>query len=205
MFLFRNDRDSLCVCGSFQNNSLIHSCLSLIMRKRYPLECKLKAVEMYNEGITIASIAQQLNVSARTVCTWKSIYHKGSLAGRHLKPKNRTDIEYKKLFIAFNDLKREMKEIKLECEILKMGSSFLFLKPREKYLFIQQNRALFSITKMCKLLKIGSAGYHRWLNRPPSKQSEYHKILMEEVKGICGAQGEVWQSKDYSRAKACWF
>ncbi|MGH2667393.1 IS3 family transposase [Flavobacterium sp.] len=153
-------------------------------RKAYSLEFKLKAIAMSNKKGTIVPVAQLLGISKYRLVRWRIAYRKGEFVSPEAQIEKVKNIEIIQLKKECRRLEKELEEIKQELNILKAGREYLFKKPREKYVFIKENISLYSISKMCKALKIGSAGYHRWLKRKPSKQLEHNKILEAEVRRI---------------------
>ena len=57
-------------------------------------------------------------------------------------------------------------------------------KTREvKYQFIYDNRSIFHVEKMCRLLEVSRSGFYSWLERPESKRSTRDKELLKS-KGL---------------------
>lgn len=53
-----------------------------------------------------------------------------------------------------------------------------------KYKFIQNNEYLFSIEKMCNVLKLSSSGYYKWKNRLSSKRLLLKEKIKEQITSI---------------------
>ena len=49
---------------------------------------------------------------------------------------------------------------------------------------MQSHRQLFDITVMCEVLRVSRSGFYGWLERPPSKRSEWRAVLCREVEII---------------------
>ena len=52
-----------------------------------------------------------------------------------------------------------------------------------KYAFIQDNRQVFSITTMCRVLKVKHSSYYDWLSRDISEQQIHRNRCELLVKG----------------------
>ena len=48
-----------------------------------------------------------------------------------------------------------------------------------KYAFIEAHQAGFSISLMCRVLKIARSGYYKWLSQPPSERERVNAALTE--------------------------
>jgi putative transposase len=53
-----------------------------------------------------------------------------------------------------------------------------------RYLFIKEHRGQFSVSAMCRVLKVSSSGYYDWSNRKESMRSQSNRTLTVEIKRI---------------------
>lgn len=52
----------------------------------------------------------------------------------------------------------------------------------EVYQFIKGYRHLFSIERMCKVLKVSRSSFYRWLNHGPTKRTIEHSLFADLIK-----------------------
>ena len=50
-----------------------------------------------------------------------------------------------------------------------------------RYAFIEEQRTLHSVRRMCELLEVSPAGYYEWRGRPPSIRVVANQTLRERV------------------------
>lgn len=50
--------------------------------------------------------------------------------------------------------------------------------------FIKKNKNEFSVEKMCKVLKVSTSGYYKWINKTPSKRELRKTMLTQEIKRV---------------------
>lgn len=53
-----------------------------------------------------------------------------------------------------------------------------------KYRFILENREIFRLEKMCKMLEVSKSGYHKYVNRKMSKRRRENLRILEQIKRI---------------------
>jgi transposase InsO family protein len=51
-------------------------------------------------------------------------------------------------------------------------------------LFIKNHVTEFPVEKMCKVLKVSTSGYYKWLSKPPSKRAIRKAMLIQEIHAI---------------------
>lgn len=83
-------------------------------RNNYDKEFKTTIVELLNTGKTVRSLSEEYGVSPASINRWK----------KELDPKHRMAFqETKESLLKIKDLEKELKEIKLERDILKKAVS----------------------------------------------------------------------------------
>src|SRR4051812_21919464 len=55
---------------------------------------------------------------------------------------------------------------------------------RMKFEFIREQRAEFSVRRLCRHVEVSPAGYYAWAKRPESKRSQEDRVLGVEVAAI---------------------
>ncbi len=53
-----------------------------------------------------------------------------------------------------------------------------------KYRFIQSNRSLFPVKKMCHVLQVSKSGYYRWTQAPESTWKQENRRLLVEIRKV---------------------
>lgn len=63
-----------------------------------------------------------------------------------------------------------------------------------KYRFIENNRSLFGVEEMCRVLGASRSGYYEWRDREPSERKLRHERLLPEIKRIFEDSRKVYGS-----------
>jgi putative transposase len=82
------------------------------VRKKWPLEFKICAVNISNQCESVVRVAQELGISKHNLQHWKKLYKDGKLSLQETSDSNRTQKEILRL-------RKEIKDVKLERDILK--------------------------------------------------------------------------------------
>jgi putative transposase len=143
-------------------------------RKKWSLEFKICAITISNQYKSVLSVAQELGVSKNCLQHWKKQYKDGKLT---LQKKSDSDTSRKELL----RLKKEIKEIQLERDILEKGADLLLQKRRMRYQFIRENTGKFPIIKMCKIFHVNTSCYYRWLKGLPTSRAERKIFIASEI------------------------
>lgn len=143
-------------------------------RKKWPLEFKICAVTISNQYKSVFTVAQELGISKNCLQHWKKQYKDGELT---LKKKTDSDKIRKELL----QLKKEIKEIQTERDILKKGAGLLLQKRRIRYQFIRDNNDKFSIIKMCKIFHVDPSCYYKWLKGLPTSRAQRKIFITSEI------------------------
>lgn len=73
-----------------------------------------------------------------------------------------------------------------------------------KYAFIEAHQAEFSISLMCRVLKIARSGYYKWLSQPSSHRDQVNAALTEAIRAAHLASRQTYGSpRVYRELKAC--
>lgn len=134
-------------------------------RKRWPLEFKICAVTLSNQYKSVDRVAQELGINKHSLQHWKKLYKDGKLT---LQESSDSYTNRKEIL----RLKKEIKNIKLERDILEKGAGYLLQKRRVRYQFIRENADKFPVFKMCKIFHVDSSSYYKWLKGLPTSRAE---------------------------------
>ncbi len=65
-----------------------------------------------------------------------------------------------------------------------------------KYAFIEEQRTLHSVRRMCRLLSVSAAGYYEWRGRMPSPRAVFNeKLRMDIVRLHCDSRGTYGRTR----------
>lgn len=77
--------------------------------------------------------------------------------------------------------KQERDTLRQDLHLIRHGEQ---KDPKPVYEFVKAHQAEFSISAMCRVLRVSRSGYHKWLNRPPSRWEAADRELLEHVRRI---------------------
>ncbi|WP_143441137.1 IS3 family transposase [Idiomarina abyssalis] len=162
--------------------------------KRYTEEFKIEAVKQVTErGHSVYDVADRLGISVKSLYDWRAKY------GQDNKINKSSD---EQLRIA--KLEAELKRVKEERDIFKKGRKVLCRRVRVKYAFIRDHQNQFSVSAMCRVLKLNRSGFYAWLKKPLSNRAIEDARLLKRIKAFFiasgGTYGSPWIHKDLREA-----
>ena len=100
-------------------------------------------------------------------------------------------------------LRRELKEVRMERDLLKKGDGLLRERVEIRFRFMEAEKAIFPVTLMCRVLEVSRSGYYAWRKRERSARSQADEVLKVQIvsihqrsretygvpAGACGARG----------------
>lgn len=81
-------------------------------------------------------------------------------------------------------LRKENKRLTMERDILKKGQCLLCARSSVRYLFIEQQSAVWPITDLCRVMRVSRSAYYAWLRRPAHIIDEQTLVLYRRVKAL---------------------
>jgi len=83
-------------------------------------------------------------------------------------------------------LRREVKQLKVEREILKKSRGLVCqgerIDPATGFRFVKMNQAEFDVATQCRVLGLSRSGYYAWLKRGPSARAYRDAVLSEQIR-----------------------
>lgn len=149
-------------------------------KPRYSSDFKKNAVLLSYEKQNVAATAKELNITAKLLSKWRTIYRKykeGSFPGEG---KKRFFYEDQKIF----ELEKKLKLSKIRLKILHEGLQF---KPGDKgeiYNFIHQNKKKYPIGIMCQVLGVSTSMYNLRIQQPLSKREMQADLLKRAITAV---------------------
>jgi len=71
-----------------------------------------------------------------------------------------------------------------------------------KYAWIREHRDSFSVTVLCEVLDVSSAGYYAWRDRPPSPRAQRHDQIQAAVRQVHAESHGIYGSQKVARELA---
>lgn len=71
-----------------------------------------------------------------------------------------------------------------------------------RYRWIKQNRDVFPVAAMCRVLGVSDSGYYGWLQRTPSERVQRTQKIQDEVRDVFEQSGGVYGSRKIVQALA---
>ncbi|WP_379544527.1 IS3 family transposase [Psychrobacter sp. R86515] len=134
--------------------------------RSYSDEFKAEAVKKISDNNgNISATAKHLGIAMQTLSNWHNKANQGKLIGTE-----QYDPDLMTALQEIKQLKRQLKVAEEEREIFKKGDGVLCQAQLVKYAFIKNNDLFFSITTMCRVLKVKHSSYYDWLSRDISEQ-----------------------------------
>jgi putative transposase len=151
-------------------------------RKKYTAGYKIFAVGLCVQYGSVARVAEELGISINSLYHWRNFIKKGKLT---LQKTSDLDKARKEM----SRLRKEIRNIETERNILKKGSQHLLQERSARYEFIRGNAEIFSIEKMCQVFQVDRSCYYKWLKKNPTSRA-LRKIFITS---------EICRIYDYSR------
>ncbi|WP_372843455.1 IS3 family transposase [Psychrobacter sp.] len=134
--------------------------------RTYSDEFKAEAVKKISDNNgNISATAKQLGIAMQTLSNWHNKANQGKLVGT-----DQYDPDLMSALQEIKQLKRQLKVAEEERENLKKGDGVLCQAQLVKYAFIKDNQKIFSITTMCRVLRVKPSSYYDWISRDISDQ-----------------------------------
>ena len=147
-------------------------------RKPYPVEFRNQMVELVRAGRSPEQLAKEFEPTATTIRKWADRADRDE--GR--RSDGLTTPEREEL----SRLKRELRQVKLEREILAKATAWFARGDRldavRRFEFVKAHQAEYPIATQCRVLGVSTSGYYAWLKRAPSARSKANAELLEEIK-----------------------
>ncbi|WP_413520386.1 IS3 family transposase [Psychrobacter glacincola] len=134
--------------------------------RTYSDEFKAEAIKKISDNNgNISATAKQLGIAMQTLSNWHNKANQGKLVGTE-----QYDPDLMSALQEIKQLKRQLKVAEEERENLKKGDGVLCQAQLVKYAFIKDNQQIFSITTMCRVLRVKPSSYYDWISRDISDQ-----------------------------------
>lgn len=143
-------------------------------RKKYTAEYKIFAVGLCVQYGSVARVAEELGISVNSLYHWRNFIRKGKLT---LQKTSDLDKARKEM----SRLRKEIRNIETERDILKKGSKHLLQERRARYEFIRENAEIFSIEKMCQVFQVDRSCYYKWLKKIPTSRALRKVFITLEI------------------------
>ncbi|NVJ21995.1 IS3 family transposase [Myxococcus sp. AM011] len=153
-------------------------------RRSYTEEFKAGAVRLVvEEGKTTSQVARDLDLTLSALRMWVDQARADKGQG---KPGALTSAERQEL----TKLRKQVRELEMERALLKELGGLHREGERVKFEFIRAERAYFSDSRLCRMLKVSRSGFYAWSQRPASarqREDAQLKVLVHEAhqKGRC--------------------
>ncbi|WP_353517147.1 IS3 family transposase [Thalassotalea sp. SU-HH00458] len=143
--------------------------------RSYTVEFKQEAVALVTEqGYSVPKAAASLGITDKLLYNWKTKFE-AEQSGAILNADERAELL---------KLRKEVKELRMEKEILKKASSLLPKGNEVTFQTIKQLAPDFPIVKLCKIMKVSRSAYYAWLNRPAKVITAEQLHLYRRAKAI---------------------
>ncbi|WP_448570070.1 IS3 family transposase [Thalassotalea ganghwensis] len=143
--------------------------------RSYTAEFKQEAVALITEqGYSVPKAAASLGITDKLLYNWKAKFE-SEQSGNTLNADERAELV---------KLRKEVKELRMEKEILKKASSLLPKGNEITFQTIKQLAPTFPVVKLCKIMKVSRSAYYAWLNRPAKIITAEQLHLYRRAKAI---------------------
>ncbi|MCF6443101.1 IS3 family transposase [Pseudoalteromonas luteoviolacea] len=143
--------------------------------RSYTAEFKQEAVALVTEqGYSVSKAAASLGITDKLLYNWKAKFE-AEQSGSILSADERAELL---------KLRKEVKELRMEKEILKKASSLLPKGNEVTFQTIQQLATAFPVVKLCKIMKVSRSAYYAWLKRPAKIITAEQLHLYRRAKAI---------------------
>ncbi|CDF79645.1 'integrase catalytic subunit [Formosa agariphila KMM 3901] len=140
------------------------------MNKKNYDEFKITIVKLLNTGEIVKYLSEEYGVSEASINRWK----------KDLKTKGTSqDKTTSQERLRIKASEKELKEIRLERDILKRGGKHLFQERQVKYGFIKNHTGKYPVEKMCYCMKVSKNAYYTWLR---NKDKSLSNNFLESVR-----------------------
>lgn len=146
-------------------------------RKKYSIDFKTWAVKTSLDYKSVLRAADKLRVNKNSLQHWKNLFRDGKLT---LQKTSGSDSDRKEIA----GLRKEIKNIRLERDILKVGAGLVNQNRRAIYRFIRENTCKFPVVKMCRIFQVDSSCYYKWLKGLPASRAERRIFITSEISRI---------------------
>ncbi|MCT2386546.1 IS3 family transposase [Erwinia pyrifoliae] len=142
-------------------------------RKQHTPEFRNEALKLA-ERIGVAPAARELRLYESQLYAWRS----------KLKNAHSSSEREQEMSVEIARLKRQLAEQAEELAIPPKGRDILREAPEMKYVFIEKNRAEFSIKAMCRVLRIARSGWYVWcLRRHQISPRQQFRLICDKAVG----------------------
>lgn len=148
--------------------------------RRYTPDFKVNAVLLSYDRKNVIDTSIELDIPPKLLSKWRAVYRtfrNGSFPG---KGRKRVYYEDKKIF----ELEIELSKSQLRLEILKKGIEFKAQGKDALYNFINENKKIYPIGIMCKVLGASTSTYNLWMKQPISKIEARVRLLKETITSV---------------------
>ncbi|MFD1140877.1 IS3 family transposase [Larkinella insperata] len=156
-------------------------------RRHYDEEFKKLAVDLATVKGSLTSTAEELGITPDILARWR---RERLLQQENHSSRQQLSQEQQEII----RLKRELKEAQLERDIPKKGSRHLLQERRKVFRFIKAHATMFTVERMCKVLKVSRSGYYTWFKQKPSKRTQDNEYLLERIKAAFSASKKTYGS-----------
>ena len=153
--------------------------MSKKLRILYAPEFRRQMVELVRAGRTPEELAREFEPTANTIR--KRVEQLDRDEG--LRSDGLTTEERREL----RELRRENKQLKLECEI--PGKAAALVRPgvhhvAEAFGFVRAHQAVYLVQTMCRVLEVSRSGYYAWRKREPSVRAQADAALTARIREV---------------------
>lgn len=146
-------------------------------RKKYSTEFKVWAAKASMGYKSVRLAAEKLKINRNCLQHWRNCFRHGKLslhqpAGQETSRKETARLQ------------KELKNTRLERDILKEGAALLRGPRRDIYMFIRENAGRFQTGKMCGVFAISPSCYYRWLRGLRTSRAERRIFIASEISRI---------------------
>jgi putative transposase len=146
-------------------------------RKKYSIDFKIWAVKTCIEHKSVRLAADKLQINKNSLQHWKNLFRDGKLT---LYNTSSPDSDKKETAT----LRKELKNIRIERDILQEGAGLLQQERRVVYQFIRDNAGRFPIGKMCRIFQADPSCYYKWIKRLSCGRAAHKAYITSEITRI---------------------
>ncbi|MGB2739092.1 MAG: IS3 family transposase [Cognaticolwellia sp.] len=165
-------------------------------RKTYSKEFKLDAIALVrDQNYSIAEAARNLEVSAQILGRW--IKEAENDDGHAFRGNGKLTPEQDEI----RKLKAQVKRLEMERENIKKSDGLLCQRNEVKYTFIAQNKKIWPVTLMCRVLGVKNNNYYSYQKRQSQMPVDTeHQEMLQWVKNIAEFSDNTYGERRIQKA-----